>query len=155
MATVVETGVGLTNSNSYISDADFAAYAASMGVTVSGTAAILLLKASIYVEALPFIGTKKTSAQSMQWPRNDATVDGFLTPSDAIPKLLKDLQCEVAIAIDSGTDPLADVTRSVKKEKVDVIEVEYMANSAAFSYNRKILAIEKKLTNSAFTVSRG
>ena len=132
MATIVETGAGLTNSNSYISDADFAAYATSMGVTVSGTAAILLLKA-----------------------RTDATVDGFLTPSDAIPKLLKDLQCEVAIAIDSGIDPLADVSRAVKKEKVDVIEVEYMANSAAFSYNRKILAIEKKLTNSGFLVSRG
>ena len=155
MATVVETGAGLTNSNSYISDATFAAYAVSMGVTVSGTAAILLLKASIYVEALPFIGTKKTSAQAMQWPRNSATVDGFLTPSDVIPKLLKDLQCEVAIAIDGGLDPLSDVGRSVKKEKVDVIEIEYQANSAAFSYNRKILALEKKLTNSGFLVSRG
>ena len=155
MATIVETGAGLTNSNSYISDADFAAYATSMGVTVSGTAAILLLKASVYVEGLAFIGTKKTREQSMQWPRYDATVDNFLTPSDVIPKLLKDLQCEVAIAIDGGNDPLADVARAVKKEKVDVIEVEYMDNSVAFSYNRKIVTLEAKLTSSAFKVTRG
>ena len=61
----------------------------------------------------------------------------------------------MAIAIDSGNDPLADVARAVKKEKVDVIEVEYMDNSVAFSYNRKIVTLEAKLTSSAFKVTRG
>ena len=155
MATIVETGSIIANANSYISDADFASYASDRGISVAGTAATLLLNAALYVETLPFLGDKKTREQSMQWPRYDVMLDGFLTPSDVIPQILKDLQCEVALAIDAGNDPLAQVSRAVKKEKVDVIEVEYADNSAPFTYNRKIKALEKKLINSAFTVSRG
>tara|TARA_R110002167_G_scaffold154560_2_gene348786 strand:- start:904 stop:1371 length:468 start_codon:yes stop_codon:yes gene_type:complete len=155
MATIVETGSIIANANSYISDANFASYASDRGISVTGTAATLLLNAALYVETLPFLGDKKTREQSMQWPRYDVMLDGFLTPSDVIPQILKDLQCEVALAIDAGNDPLAQVSRAVKKEKVDVIEVEYADNSAPFTYNRKIKALEKKLINSAFTVSRG
>ena len=52
MATiVVETGAGLTNSNSYVSESDLATYAADRGVTISGTAAVLLIQAMDYLES--------------------------------------------------------------------------------------------------------
>jgi hypothetical protein len=62
------------------------------------------------------------------------------------------------LAIDSGDDPLGTVERAVKREKVDVIEVEYANNAAPFAYNLKIKALERKLTSIrggiSFQVSR-
>jgi len=158
MTTVVETGAIVAGANSYISDADFETYATNHGAIVLGIAAELLLNAAIYVEQLPFIGDKQTKAQTMQWPRFNVYLDGFIIDTNEIPTLLKDLQCEVALAIDGGDDPLATVARAVKREKVDVIEVEYADNAAPFVYNLKIKALERKLTNIssglAFKVAR-
>ena len=70
MATiVVETGAGLTNSNSYVSESDLATYAADRGVTISGTAAVLLIQAMDYLESKNFNGTKSHITQATQWPR--------------------------------------------------------------------------------------
>jgi len=158
MATIVEDGTIVSNANSYVSDANFATYASDHGITVTGVAAQLLLRAAIYVEQLQFIGAKKTKAQTMQWPRTSVNIDGFAIDSDEIPQLLVDLQCEVALAVDGGDDPLATVARAVKKEKVDVIEVEYSDSAAPFAYNLKIKALERKLTGTSggmsFKVSR-
>lgn len=146
MATTVEDGSIVTGANSYVSDADFAAYASDRGYTVTGTAAELLLRAALYVEQLSFKGDKKTKAQRMQWPRYNVEIDGFYIESDEIPQQLIDLQCEVALAIDGGDDPLSTIGRSVKREKVDVIEREFMDNAAPFAINRKIKSLESKLT---------
>ena len=158
MATVVEDGSIVAGANSYISDADFATYASDRGVTVTGVAAQLLLNAALYVESLSFIGSKKTQAQDMQWPRIDVYIDGYAELSTTIPKLLKDLQAEVALAIDAGNNPLNTIERAIKSEKVDVIEVEYQDNAAPFIINLKIKALERKLTDAiggnGFKVSR-
>ena len=148
MTTIVEDGTIVSNANSYISDADFATYASDRGVTVAGVAAQLLLNAALYVEQLQFIGDKKTKAQSMQWPRNNVYIDGFVVDSDEIPVLLKDLQAEVALAIDAGNDPLKTIDRAVKSTKVGPIEKEFADNAAPFSINLKIKSLERKLTNS-------
>ena len=51
------------------------------------------------------------------------------------------------------------MARAVKREKVDVIEVEYADNAAPFVYNLKIKALERKLTGrrglNGFPVNRG
>ena len=92
MTTVVETGAIVSGANSYISDAGFETYATDHGVIVLGIAAELLLNAAIYVEQLPFIGDKQTKAQTMQWPRYNVYLDGFIIDTNEIPTLLKDLQ---------------------------------------------------------------
>ena len=159
MTTVVETGAIVAGANSYISDADFATYASNRGITVSGVAAQLLLKAALYVETLSFIGSKRTKEQDMQWPRYDVYIDGFTIDSNEIPTLLKDLQAEVALAVDAGNNPLSTVPRAVKKQKVDVIEIEYADNASPFVRNRKIKALERKITYSteglSFRTNRG
>ena len=59
MATIiVETGAGLTNSNSYVSESDLATYASDRGVTITGTAAVLIIQAMDYLESRQFLGTK-------------------------------------------------------------------------------------------------
>tara|TARA_R110000737_G_C14374187_1_gene449352 strand:- start:104 stop:601 length:498 start_codon:yes stop_codon:yes gene_type:complete len=165
MTTVVEDGSIVAGANSYISDADFSTYANDRGVTinngavVTGKVAELLLNAALYVESLYFIGLKLTKDQDMQWPRANVYIDSFAVASSEIPKLLINLQAEVAIAIDAGNNPLNTIERSVKRTKLGPIEKEYADNAAPFAINLKIKALERKLTGisggSSFQVTRG
>lgn len=144
MATiVVEDGTGKTDSNSYISEADFSTYANDRGVTISGTASILLVQAMDYIEQQKYKGIKNSSSQALQFPRSGVVIDGYIQDSDSIPQLLRDAQCEVAIAIDSGNNPLSNVERVLKRTKVGSIELEYSDGSRDTVY---LSAVENKLT---------
>ena len=144
MATiVVETGSGSASANSYISEADFATYATDRGVTIAGTAAELLIQAMDYLEQQPFKGVKGSDAQALQWPRWGVAIDGYSVDSDEIPQLLIDAQCENAIGIDAGNNPLAAVTRATKSEKVGDIAVTYMDGAMDSTY---LAAAESKLS---------
>tara|TARA_R110000868_G_scaffold192553_1_gene437116 strand:+ start:231 stop:710 length:480 start_codon:yes stop_codon:yes gene_type:complete len=159
MTTIVEDGSIVAGANSYISDEFLLAYSSSRGITLTGVSSQLLLNAALYVEQLSFIGLKNTRDQDMQWPRTNVYIDSFAVTSTEIPKVLKNLQAEVALAIDAGNNPLNTIERAVKREKVAVIEVEYADNAAPFAINLKIKALERKLTSnnrgSSFQVSRG
>lgn len=150
MATiVVEDGTGKTNSNSYISAADFETYATDRGVTVSGNSVVLLIQAMDYIEQQPFKGVKGSNEQSLQWPRYDVYIDSYYVSSTTIPQLLKDALCEVALGIDAGNNPLSSVERSTKREKVGDIEVEYMSGSRDQVYLKAAEYKLKKLMSSA------
>lgn len=144
MATiVVEDGTGLTNSNSYISETDFEAYASDRGITLTGDTNNLLIQAMDYIEAQPFKGYKNTEAQALQWPRGNVTIDGFYIDTTEIPQLLKDALCETAMGVDVGNNPLATEDRATKREKVGDIEVEYMDGARNSTY---LKAAESKLS---------
>lgn len=142
VAIVVETGTGASNSNSYVSEADLTTYATDRGITIAGTNADLIIQAMDYLESKDFKGDKGTDAQALQWPRLNVVIDGYYVDSDAIPKLLIDAQCEIAISIDGGTNPLTTIDRETKSEKVGDIEVTYMDSAASQSY---LTAAETKL----------
>lgn len=143
MALTVETGTGSASANSYISEADFATYAADRGVTVTGTDTELLITAMDYIEQQPFKGYKGSKAQALQWPRGNVDIDGYYVDIDEIPQLLKDALCEVALGVDAGNNPLSTEDRATKKEKVGDIEVEYMDGSRNSTY---LKAAEYKLS---------
>lgn len=142
MTITVEDGTGLTNSNSYASEAELTAYATARGVTIAGTEAILLIQAMDYIESQDFKGDKYSSTQALQWPRINVVVDSYYLDRDTLPVLLREAQMEVALSIDGGTNPMSNVGRATKMEKVDVIEVEYMDNAAESVY---LMAAETKL----------
>lgn len=48
---------------------------------------------------LPFKGKKRSLNQELQWPRVNVKIDDKDISDTEIPNELKDLQCEVAIAI--------------------------------------------------------
>jgi len=158
MSIIVEDGSIVAGANSYIDGAYLAAYGAARGITFTADKDVLISFAAAYVEGLNLKGDKRTKEQPMYYPVLNLSIDGFIINSDEIPKLLKDLQAEVAIAVGDGDDPLATVARAVKKEKVDVIEVEYQDNAAPFVYNLRIKSLERKLVSnpggSSFGVSR-
>ena len=147
MATiVVEDGTG-TNAaaNSYVSEAELTTYAADRGITLTAATDVLLIKAMDYIESLSFIGTKFSEGQALQWPRDKVYIDGYYVESTTIPSALKTGQIATALAIDSDNSPLATVGRSTKREKVDVIEVEYMSSAAAQPIVKTINAAMRKI----------
>lgn len=145
MALVIEDGTQVLGANSYVTGTELATYGTARGITFTGDKEVLLTEAMTYLESLNYKGDKLTKAQPLQFPRTSLMIDGFYIDIDEIPQLLKDLQCEVAIAIGDGESPLITVGRAVKREKVDVIEVEYMDSAMPYDFNRKIGALEKKL----------
>jgi len=143
---VIEDGTGKANSNSYVSETDLGTYATDRGFTLAASTdplkADLLIRAMDYLELQPFMGVKYTDAQALQWPRYGVTIDHYYVDVDAIPQLLIDSLCELAIGIDGGDSPLDNVSRETKKEKVGDIEVEYMDGTYSQTY---LKASEMKL----------
>lgn len=128
----------------YGDEAGLAAYAAARGVTLTGTAAVLLTKAHDYIESLAFIGTKATEAQAEQWPRYGASIDGYYVDETIVPQAIIDAEYEAAIGIDQGTDPLATVERAKMRAKVGEIETEYAPGGITQAINQRITAKLRK-----------
>lgn len=127
MAIIVETGEGLPNSNSYISIAEFEAYAADRleALPADGKEA-LLIRSMDYLESIKnYKGARVSGEQSLAWPRSRVYIDGFPLAADRIPTLLKRAQCQLAIeAMSYDLMPSTDGF-AVASEKVDVIQIEY------------------------------
>jgi len=60
----------------------------------------------------------------------------------------------VALSIANGFDPLATVERAVKREKVDVLEVEYQPNASNAPIARSINAALADYIESSTAVMR-
>jgi hypothetical protein len=143
MALEVEDGTGKADANSYVSVAEYRAYAQARGVSLPVADAqveVQLIQAMDYVESFrakyqgrktwprPGMDVSHPDAQALQWPRTGVTIDcGYNLPDNVIPQELKQVQMQAALEVNTGLSlmPSSD-GRVVKKEKVDVIETEYM-----------------------------
>lgn len=137
MPLVIEDGTGLPNASSYVSAAETLSYAEARGAIVSDDTEVLeaaLVKALDYLEAqrARYQGSKTNpGVQALQWPRVNVILDcDYALPSNVIPVELKRAQMQAALEVLAGRDlmPSSD-GRVVKKEKVDVIETEYMTSN--------------------------
>jgi hypothetical protein len=61
-----------------------------------------------------------------------------------VPEAIKNAQMATAISIDQGVDPLSDLSPAVKREKADVVEVEYQDGAQATVISRRINAQLRK-----------
>ena len=157
---VVEDGTVVAGANSYVTEAELTTYAADRGVTLTAATDVLLIKAMDYIESLAFIGDKHKESQPLQWPRDEVYIDRYYIERETIPKELKNGVYTAALAIDAELDPLRIIERATKREKVDVIEVEYMDSAASQTIVRTISAALYKILrlgghgSSAFRVVR-
>lgn len=144
MSIVVEDGSQVSGSNSYLTRADYIAYAASMGITIPDSVVSdqQLIKAAIYIATKEnsLKGTLVDRDQSMVYPRTNLYINGFSWLSTEIPTTVKNCQMELALDINSGVDlynlPKSDST-GVKKEKIDgAVEVEYAIEAEQVSSRR-------------------
>lgn len=159
MALIIENGTIVTGANSYVTALELTAYATARGITISDDEEQLLIRAMDYIESLVYQGVKSNSEQSLQWPRYNVVIDDYLVSSDAIPNELKKGQIEVALAIDNGQDPQADIARLKSSVKVGEIAVTYEASQATTLVRKISNSLYKLLASSlsggSFTVLRG
>lgn len=133
MAFVVETGAGVPNANSYASVSAADGYVADRGIAgwtslATSVKQQALIKATDYLEATyrdAWKGNRITATQTLSWPRSNVIVDGFLLPADTVPFAVEYSCIEMALRSAAGETLIADQGQRVKREKIDVIEIEY------------------------------
>lgn len=159
MALIPETGAIVADADTYVTVAEATAFALKRGVELPAdedAAEILLIKAMDWLESLSvrYQGCLVSSTQSLQWPRTGVIINGFEFAEDAIPRALKNAQCQVAMDIYAGIDPQENFTATpaVIKEKVDVLETTYTeVNQDSVPYLRKALDFLEPLFGTANT----
>lgn len=137
MAFVVETGQGSSNANSFASVANANDYASTRSLTAwTGSDAVkesALVRATDYMEATyrqSWLGFRTSQTQALSWPRTNVEVDLFPLDADIVPVPV--INACIELAIRALTENLLDdLGQRVKREKVDVVEVEYADGSDA------------------------
>jgi len=143
MATIV------VGTNSYGTEAGLATYAADRGVTISGTASELLIQAMDDLELRSYKGYKWNREQALSQPRTWYDYDNGDEPGE-VPDAFIEAQYINALLIDAGNTLNAPIERAVKREKVDVIEVEYQETAAPQTIFPKVnLLLAKYLRSSS------
>jgi hypothetical protein len=161
MALVIEDGTNVENATSYITVAEAQAFASARGVTLSVTSAtveVQIIKAMDWFEAkrAQFVGTKANTDQALQWPRSYVYIDNILQADDDIPNEVKNTLCQLVIEIHNGIDLSPTTTGNfVKREKVDVIEVEYSEslNTTGMPTLSKVNSLIAPLLKNGFGIS--
>lgn len=147
MATIiVEDGTIVANATSYVSVADVESYISERALTAITSTDIdeLIIRSMDYIEGLNFKGFKSTEDQSLQWPRADFVLDGFLKSLTFIPELLKDAVCETVIAVNDSKSPLVDLERRTSSVGVGsgAVNVSYEAGGSSATI---VFTLENKL----------
>jgi hypothetical protein len=121
MATIV------VGENSYVTEAELTTYADDRGETISGDTSVLLIKAMDYIEMQSYKGLLYVDGQDLVFPRTFYNWD--TEDAGEVPPKVKEAQLVSALLIDQGADLTPSFGRAVKREKVDVIEREFMDNA--------------------------
>jgi hypothetical protein len=137
------TTIGGAASDSYITLAEWASYAADQGWTLTGTddqREAYLRRAALAVDtSYTFLGNERYSTQKRAWPRVIIPlVKGWPVSSDTIPQEVKDAQAELAFLIMGGADPLATFEGVIESERSKVGPIErdrtYLGGKARSRY---------------------
>lgn len=135
---IIETGAIVTGADSWVTQADYVAYARNLGLNVDGTEA----QKQALRQAAIFIGTHEgklkgeliSRNQPLCFPRSDLVIDGWEWNDDEIPRQVKLCQMQLAIEIQSGIDLYnrpASESNAVKREKIEgAVEIEYAVTDA-------------------------
>lgn len=144
MALVVEDGTLVSGADSYVTLAEFKAWADKRGVTY-GTDSVVtqqIYRAMDYIESLNFIGEKSDENQALQWPRDQVVIDGYYIDSDEMPNELKVAVYESIKAEIDGDSRMTASERRTISEKVGDLQVTYASNA---DVKRSIPAVTRAL----------
>ena len=135
MAIIVEDGTIVAGANSLVSEADYIAYLATIGITATGDTEVQLIHAMEFIDSLEsrMIGYRVKRDQPLSWPRTDVCIEDFYWSSDEIPRQAIDAQIALALDLENGIDlfnrPEPD-NKVIKRERVEgAVEVEYATPS--------------------------
>ena len=157
MALVIEDGSVVSGANSYVTLAEFKAWADARDITYSADDNVLeatILRAMDYIERLYFIGNKANENQPLQWPRTEALIDGYYADATEIPKEVKTALYEATVVEAAGYSELEVQSRKTLRERVGDIEVEYAENSENRTITPALQYALNRIVQPAFQVFR-
>lgn len=134
MALIIEDGTNVGGADAYASVADCSAWAVLYyGAALSGSNAdkeAAIRRAVAYLDGLRWKGARTHGRdQSLAWPRDGVTdCEGLSIASDEIPDeviFAQHVLARVEFQSPGALSPSLNLGAVVKREKVDVIEVEY------------------------------
>lgn len=178
MALIVEDGTGLPDAESYASVAAADAYLVARGNVAwgalsQGAREAALRKATDYLGdayGQRWLGWRLTTTQALDWPRGMPTTINYQfgyppvygppiqqVDLTGVPPQVVRACIELAARASLGVELMPDATAAVRRERVDVIEVEYAESGApstgAAGYYRSIDAmLAPLLTGSVSTL---
>ena len=131
MALVVEDGTLVSGADSYVTLAEFKAWADKRGVTYGTDSAVTqqIYRAMDYIEGLNFIGEKSDENQALQWPRDQVVIDGYYIDSAEMPNELKVAVYESIKAEIDGDSRMTASDRRTISEKVGDLPVTSATNA--------------------------
>jgi hypothetical protein len=133
---IIEDGTTVTNSDSYVTRADYIAHALWLGIVIPDTDAadVQLVGAAQFIESHEgnIKGDRLTRDQSLAWPRTGVEIEGWHWDSDEIPRQVLLAQMAIARDINAGVDLYNPQPEKVtKREKIDgAVEVEYFGQNS-------------------------
>jgi hypothetical protein len=135
---IIEDGTIVSGANSWVTRAEFIAYAETIGVTIpdNTTSDQHLVKAQEFISQhdANIDGTRVDRDQSTAFPRIGLMINGFSYLSTEIPAVLKKCQIEFAIDDHLGFDlwnPSANPALIKRRSRVEgAVEVEYAVGEA-------------------------
>lgn len=153
MALIIEDGSGVPGANSYNSVTEIRTYASARGImlpTADEDVEVLAVQATDYLETFrnDYQGKKTEVTQDLQFPRTGVVIEDYDVPSNEILKLLKQAHAQAASEA-YEQDLLPNKAQVAKKEKVDVIEVEYQESSTSIVGFPKVDALLEPLFKSS------
>jgi len=133
MALIVEDGSIVAGANTWVSRADYIAYAATLGVTIADVDAsdVHLIKAREFIEQHEdnLKGSLIERGQPTAYPRNWLVIDGWSWSGSEIPTKVPLCQMAFALDVNAGVDLWnVPINPSIiaKRERVEgAVEVEY------------------------------
>lgn len=92
-----------------------------------------LIQATRWLETLTYKGDRCTATQRLKWPRSGAVCDGVTSDCSGIPYQVQESEVALAIKYNSnpnlfpgnGSGSTAPTGTFVKRQKLDVLEIEY------------------------------
>jgi hypothetical protein len=152
---VVETGEGLPTATSYISveeatdyfEPDQTATATWTAFTQAEQEYYLAWASRLLDQKCEYHGVPTSEVQGLRWPRTGArNRDGQVISGFIIPVPIKQATCELAKYLFNGADiTTGPDVQQLSKIKVDVIEIEWQADTAQVEFPSIINAILRGL----------
>jgi hypothetical protein len=140
MALIIEDGSIVAGANSFVTDAEFVAYAAARAVDIPATDAereplLILAVDYLFKKEEKMQGCRVSVEQMLMFPRSGVCLFGFNVDSDAIPDNLKNAQMEAALYENVAELLINDQGQNISREKLDVMEIAYFSGGSTPSDN--------------------
>lgn len=148
MALIVEDGSCVTDADAFVSRVEFVQWELEHFPTVDTSDPVAvdgaIVRATAWLSShFKWKGTPTCGrSQSLAWPRQGAVdCDGNLVPSNEVPEEVKQAcfyAADAELANSGALSPIVTPSQVAKREKVDVIEVEYGVTAPGADASRAV-----------------